>query len=204
MRTLLLTASALLLSVGLASESLAQTQLVRGDIDGIQGTRRFRLQCSANIELVSNTVNLQQLHDASRQQNIEYDMQVTDVSVGGNTILNVVSAVAIPEMLSMGNLRFGRSETWEVFAPSGSPVAVYVNLTANTTYLPLGDLGTWILGSPSVLFRAGNSVGGQFRFNFTMPTMPELVGTSFTSQALFAAGNDLVITNPDCKAVRAD
>ena len=30
----------------LASTALAQPQLVRGDIDGIQGTNRFQLECT--------------------------------------------------------------------------------------------------------------------------------------------------------------
>src|SRR5690606_31444330 len=45
----------------------AQTQLVRGDIDSIPQSNRFRLDCT-NIQLVTSTVNLQQLHDASKQQ----------------------------------------------------------------------------------------------------------------------------------------
>lgn len=185
-----------------ASSSLAQTQLVRGDVDSIQGTNQFRLDCTANVRLVSNTVNLQQLHDLSRQQDIEYEMQVLDVSSGGTTILNVVSAQQIPEILDMGNLRFGRSESWQVFAPSGSSVAVYIALTSSTSYLPLGGAGTWILPLSAPLLRSGVSTGGRFQFQLQMPTIPSLVGTSFSAQAIYANGSQVLITNPDCKEVR--
>ena len=195
--SLLLAASSLTFAVG------AQTQLVRGDVDGIQGTNRFRLDCTANVELISNTVNLQALHDASRQMDIEYEMQVIDVSAGGRTILNVVSAVQIPEIFGMGNLRFGRSETWEVFGTPGSPTAIYVDLTANTGYLPLGNFGTWILGPNAQFFRSGViGATGQFRFNFQFPTIPSLLGTSFSAQAGIVQNGAVLITNPDCKEVR--
>ena len=89
----------------LAASAMAQTYRIVGDVDAIQGTNLFELDCT-HIRLVSTTVNLQQLHDASRQQNIEYDMQVTDVSAGGLTILNVLSAVAVYEVLGPIATRF--------------------------------------------------------------------------------------------------
>ncbi|MEM7203302.1 MAG: hypothetical protein AAF628_23770 [Planctomycetota bacterium] len=73
------------------------------------------------MPLVSSVVNLQALHDASRQQDIEYEMSVQNIGTPGAPILDVLSAVEIPETLDMGNLRFGRSETWEVFGRPAPP-----------------------------------------------------------------------------------
>ena len=181
----------------------AQTQLVRGDIDGIKNTRLFQLDCT-HIRLVSTTVNLQKLHDASRQNNIEYEMQVRDVSSGGTKMLNVISAKAITEMMNMGNLRFGRSDTWEVFGPSGSLAVVFLQSRSMTSYLPLGSAGTWLLGGNAILFNFGTITNGSFRFNFQPPTIQSLVGQEFSSQALIVSRNGgLTITNPDCKEVRS-
>jgi hypothetical protein len=192
------------LLASLSVPALAQTQLVVGDVDAIQGTNLFRLDCT-NIRLVSTTVNLQQLHDLSRQQDIEFEMQVRDVSAGGTTTLDVVSARAIPEQFDMGNLRFGRSETWEVFAAPGSPVWMFVNATSQTSYTPLGSFGTWLLGGNALPMANGvASAIGRFQINFTMPTIPALVGASFTSQAVVQQGGVFSITNPDCKVVRND
>ena len=195
---------ALLSLVAFAAPITAQTQLVRGDVDGIQHTAgQFVLKCS-NIRLVSTTVNLQALHDLSRQNDIEFEMQVRDVSVGGQTILDVVSATQIPEQFDMGNLRFNRSETWEVFAAPNSPAFVSVNVTSETSYLPVGPLGTWILGLVPVAFQGTTNALGRFQFRYTMPTIPALVGVSISAQAVVVEGGVISITNPDCKEVRND
>jgi hypothetical protein len=181
----------------------AQTQLVRGDIDTIQGTNLFRLDCTQNVRLVSNTLNLQALHDASRQQDIEYEMQVVDVSVPGQTILEVQSATAVPEQFGMGNLRLGDSATWEVFASPGSPVWVFIGARVNTAYQPLGSNGTWILGGDTTLFQTGQTNAlGRFQFNFTMPNMPVLVGLEVSAQSVVRDSGVFVVTNPDCKEIR--
>lgn len=198
MKTLLLAAPLLL-----ATTTFAQTQLVRGDIDGIQGTNQFQLDCT-QIPLTSTTVNLQQLHNLSQQNNIEFEMQVVNVGTPAQPVLNVVSANQIPEMFDMGNLRFGRSETWEVFGVPGSAAFVFMTWRPLTSYLPVGPAGTWVLGGTVLTMGQGTiSPIGQFRFNFTMPTIQSLVGFEFTSQAAVVepTGN-LVLTNPDCKEVR--
>jgi hypothetical protein len=200
LRKLLQTLPAALLVFGIGT---AQTQLVLGDVDTIQGTNQFRLDCT-NILLVSNAVNLQQLHDQSRQQDIEYRMQVVDVTNGGPTTLNVISATAIPEQFGMGNLRFGRAETWETFAAPGSPVWTFVDLTSQTRYLPIGPAGTWVLGQFAALMASGvTSPIGRFQFRFTMPNIPELIGTSFSAQSVVQENGVFRLTNPDCKTVRS-
>ncbi len=186
-----------------ASPCLAQTQLVRGDVDRQQQTNLFFLDCTG-IQLVSSTVNLALLHNQSQQQNIEFEMQVVDVS-GNGTVLNVVSALTIPEMFDMGNLRFGRSERWEVFGAPGALTAVYATATATTRYLPYGAAGTWLIGAPSLLVNQGTlNALGQFEFSVQMPSIPALIGQDFTAQAFMVEPSlRLVIANPDCKTVEA-
>ena len=180
-----------------------QTQLLRGEVDSVSGTNNFVVECT-NIRLVSSTLNLQQMHNQTRQQDLYFDMQVRDVSTGGQRILDVVSAVLQTETFDMGNLRFGRSESWEVFAPSGAMVWVFINHISGTSYLPLGTAGTALIGPNALLMRQGTAAAGRLRFNFQMPTIPQLVGQVFTSQALISDNGALRVTEPDCKAVRND
>ena len=193
----------LLASALIATCASAQTQMVRGDIDGIRGTNRFRLDCT-NIELVSATVNLQQLHDLSRQRDIEFEMQVRNVSAGGRTVLDVVSATQIPEMFDMGNVRLGRSDTWEAFYTPGSAVGMFVTAEALTSYGPLGAAGTWLLGPTFLPIAFGTTnFAGRFQIDFQPPNNPSFIGANLTAQALILDPNNvLVITNPDCKDVR--
>lgn len=186
----------------LAAAASAQSFTIEGDIDSVQGTNRFVLDCT-NINLISNTVNLQALHDASRQQDIEYRMDV--MMVGPNT-LNVLSAVAFPEQLDMGNLRFGRSERWAITGAPGSAFAIFVNTRAATSLLPVPPLGAWVVGGNAPLFTQGQIGGfGRFEFSYTMPTIPALVGVEFTTQAaLVSPANVLSITHAACKDVRSN
>lgn len=184
--------------------AVAQTQLVRGDIDSPQGTNQFVLDCT-NIQLVSSTLNLQVLENQTRQTDFEYEMQV--VQVGTNPIvLDVVSATLIPEMFCMGNLRFGRTETWDVFGPVGAPCAVFISLRSSTAYAPLGTSGAWLLGPSFGMLQSG-VIGplGRFQFLFQMPNIPGAVGVEISSQAIVAPpGQPALLTNPDCKEVRND
>lgn len=185
----------------LVGASHAQTQLVRGDIDSIQGTPRFQLDCTF-IELVSSTVNLQALENASSQSNIEYDMQVTVVGTNP-VVLNVVSATPVLEMMQMGKLRLGETDSWEVNGTPGANAWVFIGDRQTTGYFPAGALGTWVLGGPIALLAQGSiAFNGQFRFNFSMPNVPAFVGVEITSQAIVQqpAGN-LLITNSDCKEI---
>jgi hypothetical protein len=199
------------LSLGLAALTLllagaevaAQTQIVRGDIDGIQGTNRFQLDCTS-IELISTSVNLQALHDLSRQQNIEFEMQVSVASVSP-TVLNVLSAVQIPETMDMGKMRLGETDNWEVRGQPGTAAFVFIGDRRTTAYIPAGPLGTFVLGGPIALLASGTINGvGQFQFNFTMPNNPLFVGVEITSQAILALPSGmLTITHPACKTIEA-
>jgi len=187
----------------LAISAFAQSFTIRGDVDVIQNTNLFELDCT-RIRLVSTAVDLQALHNASRQQNIEYDMQVVDVSSGGLTILNVLSAVAVPEQFDMGNLRFGRSETWDLAGTAGSRYAIFVNDRNATSLLALPAFSnSWFMGPNAVQIFSGTMNAAFIQIPFQMPTIPALVGAQFSAQTLLLSpSNALSITHADCKIVR--
>jgi hypothetical protein len=188
----------------LTASVFAQTYAIRGDIDSIQNTNLFELDCT-RIRLVSTTVDLQALHNASRQQDIEYDMQVSVVSTGNPTILNVISATAVPEQFNMGNLRFGRSETWDLAGSAGSIYQVWVNARNATSFLPTSFNNAWFMGPTAVPAFQGVMSANFIQFRFTMPTIPALVGVEFSAQTLLLSpSNVLTITHPDCREVRAN
>lgn len=192
------------LSALLALGSLsAQTQLVRGEVDGIQGTNLFQLKCTT-VRLTSANLNLQALHDLTHQNNVVLDMQVVD-SFGNGSSLEVVAATPVTRNFDMGNLRFGRAETWEVFAAPGSQVWVFVGGGGDTGYTPVGAIGTWLLGPSAVPFLNGTTnATGSARFSVTMPTAPGLVGAVFAAQSVVSSGGALSVTNAECKEVRAN
>ena len=175
--------SALCTLTATTDTATAQTQLLRGSVDSIQGTNLFQIECTG-IRVVSSTVNLQALNNASHQNDITFDLQVQQVD-SNPTILDIVSATQTFETFEMGNLRFGRLETWEVFGAPGSVTSVFINLRSNTSYLPVGNAGTWLLGGNFGLLSTGiiNAIG-RYQFLFQMPTIPALVGTEISSQAI--------------------
>ena len=195
-----------LLSTGLLALDLnAQAgQLVRGDVDGVRGTRRFQLKCTT-VPLISRNVNLQALHDASRQKKIEYEMRVRNVGSAARPMLDVLSARVIPELFDMGNIRLGRSDRWHVLGNPGDAAFVFLTGQSLTGYLPLGAAGSWNLGANFVFFKQGIvSVLGRFEFRFQPPNLRSLVGKEIAGQALTVTpAGKLTITNPQCKTVRS-
>jgi hypothetical protein len=188
-----------ILALGLVATAAAQNQLVRGKVEDVPSTSRFILDCTT-IPLVSSKLNLNAL--VGQQWNLD----VINVGSPSQPVLDVQAATAATKIMDMGNLRFGRAERWQVNYTPGSMAGVFVQLTSATSYLPAGALGTWLLGFNSLHVRSGVTNGqGQFEFNLTMPTIPSLVGVSFTSQALvLPPSGSIVVTNPDCKEVRND
>lgn len=190
--------------VGLTADAQAQTRIVRGDVDGIRNTAGlFVLDCT-NIRLQSSTVNLQALHDASRQQNINYEMVVNEVGTAQNPVLDVVSATVIAEDFDMGNLRFGRSDSWEVFATPFAQVEVWVDARVSTRYQPLDPFNTWYLGPDAQpILRGTANAFGLFQTQFLMPTVPSLLGLEVTGQAGFVDAQGVTLTALDCKEIRS-
>lgn len=188
----------------LTTSAFAQTHLVRGDVDSIQGSNLFQLECTT-VQLVSSTLNLKALHDASRQKHIEYEMQVKQLD-SNPQILDVVSATAVPRTFDMGGLQFGRSEKWEVFGAPGSTTAVFIALRSQTVFEPVGPAGAWLLGpSFGQLMSGMTDSRGRFQFQFEMPKVPGLVGTEISAQAAVVdAAGSMTLTSPDSRVVRAD
>ena len=194
----------LIATILFAGGAVAQTQLVRGDIDIIKNTTGlFRLDCTAKGAPGATTGNLRGIQDRSRQKDIEYEMQVE--VVGNNPVqVNVLSAKQIPQLMDMGNLRLSRSDRWQVRGVPNSLAAVFMTATSMTSYLPVGPLGTWVLGGNYLLVNFGTiGATGQFQFSLQPPNLPGLIGQSFSTQALVREPSGRVlITNADCKTVR--
>ncbi|MCC6669997.1 MAG: hypothetical protein IT458_02985 [Planctomycetes bacterium] len=175
-----------------------QTQPVRGKVEDVPGTNRFVLDCT-NIPLQSSTLNLNTLVGA------QWVLDVVNVGSATNPVLDVRAATAAQKLFDMGNLRIGRSDRWQVSAPAGSAAGVWLTGTPLTGYAPFGALGTWLLGPTFVLVNSGTTNQlGVFEFNFAPPALTNLVGQSFTAQAITMTNNQLTITNADCKALQVN
>lgn len=177
----------------------AQTQIVRGDVEDVPNTaNQFRLKCT-NIPLVSTALNLNNL------LNNNWVLNVMNVGSATNPVLDVQSATATAKVFDIGNLRLNRADRWQVHAAAGSFTLILLDLTANTRYAPLGPIGTWLLsGGAAVVTSGTTNAAGVFETSVFVPNLPALVGTSFTGQALVATGANLLLSNPDCKDVRAN
>lgn len=174
----------------------AQTQTLRGKVEDVQGTQnQFFLDCT-NIPLVSNALDL------NAWVGLQAVLQVVNVGTASAPILRVESAVAATKVFDMGNLRQGRADRWEVNAPAGSFALMAVDFTSNTGYTPAGPLGTLLLGGNAAVVASGITNGqNQFEISFFVPSLPSLVGTSFTGQALVGDHGNWFLANADCKSV---
>ena len=192
MRTLSLTTSLLAIAALLP----AQTQTLRGGVEDVQGTQnQFFLDCTT-IPMVSNTINL------NLWTNTEAVMQVVNIGTPQSPILRVESIATTNKILDMGNLRFGQSNTWEVNAPTGSFCMVFIDFIWNTGYTPFGSTGTYLLGPTPVSFRSGLATSqNQFRFQFTMPNVPQFTGITVSGQSLVGTNGTWSLSNVDCKDV---
>ena len=185
-----------ILGIALGTTVCAQTQLVRGKVEDVSGTNRFVLDCTS-IPLVSTALNLSSLVGQ------QWNLQVVNTGTATSPVLDVRSATAATKIFDMGNLKIGSPERWQVNAQPGAMAAMFVNATAATSYLPFGAAGTWLLGPQAPLLAQGTVSGqGQLEVRFTMPNLPQLIGTSFSGQAIVLQSNQLILTNADCRDVR--
>ncbi len=192
--------SLLLVASVLAAGLNSQTQLLRGKIEDVKNTQnQFFLGCT-NIPLTSTTLNLNLLVGQ------QYVMQVVNTGTATKPSLDVRSATATTKIFDMGNIRLGRADRWQVRWTPNSMAAVGVTATALTSYAPAGSLGTFLLGPQFVLLSKGQvNQLGVFEFSFQPPNIASLVGLSVTGQALVQEPKGfLLLSNPDCKEVRAD
>ena len=103
-----------------------------------------------------------------------------------------------------GNLRLNQASRWQVQSPAGTSAWVFFTSTAQTTYLPAGAAGTWLLSPATMQFLnyGVTNAANVFEFTFTMPNAPELVGLSITSQAVLLSGTTPLLSDADCKTVQ--
>jgi hypothetical protein len=173
-------------------------QLVRGTVAEVGRGQGFVLECT-NIPLVSRNLDLGELVGR------HLELAVVNLGTAMQPRLEVVAAERERALFAMGDLRMGRAERWEITAPPGSVGAAWITATSRTGYLPFGESGTWLLGT--TFFLAGSGTAdreGRIRFDFRPADVPELAGVSFTAQAGFVTPqNQIVITNADCRTLRA-
>jgi parallel beta-helix repeat protein len=185
------------LSVCLAQTLTAQSQVVYGRVELLgKGSLAARLR-GTGIELVSNSVDLQQLNPF-----LDFALTV-EPSLGrdGPLALDVTSATPTPGTLRMGRLRPGVSDDWSVSGLPGGLAIVFLCATERTGFLPLGQAGTWLLGPEPGFLRMGFiDAGGSFRFAYTPPTFAQ-PGESWTAQAFVIEGGAIRCTNADSQAV---
>ena len=195
MNTITQSSLALLL---LGGSLVAQTQTVRGKVEDVRQTaNQFVLDCT-NIPLTSSTLVLKNL--VGTQQILE----VVNTGTAASPVLEVKAAKATIKIFDMGNLKLGKSASWQVNSTPGNTALVFINGKSRTSYLPLGKLGTWLVGLDAVFLTAGLVSGqGQFEFKFTMPNLPALVGTTFVGQAVVVdKSRGIQLSNSDCREVR--
>jgi len=179
------------------SAAFAQNQIVRGKVEDVRQTRnQFYLDCTT-IPVVSKVYNLNLLVGT------QAILEVVNIGTASKPVLDIKKATATTKIFDMGNLRFNKATRWQVSGAPGSAALIFINGTQQTSYLPLGGLGTWLLGLNAAPFASGiiNNLG-LFEFRFTLPSMPQLLGKSFTAQAAVAKAGKVTLTNPDCKTVQ--
>jgi hypothetical protein len=188
----------LLLAAVVATASLPAQQTLRGKVEDVRNTQNQFFLDGTTITVRSQTLNLNTIVG---QESI---LQVLDVGAPGAPVLEVLSATPTAKVFDMGNLRLGRDARWQVNAPPGSFASVHVVPTSLTGWMPFGPAGVWLLGTGFLSLNSGFTNGaGQFEFTFVAPNLPELVGTSFTGQALVGTATAGLVTwsfsNPDAK-----
>lgn len=179
-----------------AASVAAQTVTLRGKVEDVQGTQNQFFLDGTNLPLVSTALNLNTLVG---QQAI---MQVVDIGTPAAPLIRVDSSVPTTKVMDMGNLRLGQSSTFEVNAPAGSAAFMFMDFQDNTGFLPVGGLGTWLLGLAPYLLAGGITDGqNQFEAQFFTPPNPQLLGLRITSQALVGDHGTWFFSNPDNKTV---
>ncbi|HEB51840.1 MAG TPA: hypothetical protein ENI87_01160 [bacterium] len=174
----------------------AQTT-INGKVEDVQNTQNQFYLGGTVVPVVSNVLDLNQWVG---QQAL---LDVVDIGVPGAPVLRIDAAVPAMQVMNMGNLRLGQTKTWEVFAPTGSVVFVFLDWTPNTGFLPLpGFGGAWLLGLQPHFETGGVTTQGVFQTTYTTPNNPTLVGLMVSSQAVVATNGVWSFSNADGKTVR--
>jgi hypothetical protein len=191
MKTLLIT------SLLLATVATAQTQSLRGKVEDVQNTvNQFYLD-GTRMPVVSTALNL------NLWVGQDAILDVVNIGTAGAPILRVDAAVATAPVFDMGNLRLGQSARWEATAPAGSFAFLFLGFTDLTGYTPFGAFGTWLLGGQVATIATGvTNAQNQFQANYTMPSIPALVGVELSAQALIGDHGTWFFSNLDSKMIQ--
>ena len=65
-------------------------------------------------------------------------------------------------------------------------------------------MGTWLITNFTMLTGGQIPSTGRFEFSLQPPNNASLVGMDFTGQAITVGGGTVLITNAQCKTVRAN
>lgn len=183
----------------LAVSTVAQTAVVRGEVDEFPGSRtRFLLE-DTRVELVSNAVDLRALEERGY-----YEFTVEEVAGAPSPTLTVLAATPTAETFGFDRLQIGATTVFEVNGRAGAFGQVFLQATDATGFLPLGSLGSWLLGVEALpVGRATIRGDGEGELSLTIPNVPELIGTRITGQAAIVDGSTVRFTNPDSQVVVA-
>jgi hypothetical protein len=180
----------------LATSLAAQTETLRGKVEDVPGTPNQFILDGTNLPLVSTALNLNTLVG---QQAI---MQVVNVGTPTAPVIRVDSSVPTAKVMDMGNLRLGQTSTFEVNAPAGSAAFMFLDFKSNTGFIPVGALGTWLLGLSPYLLAGGITNGlNQFQAPFFTPPNPQLLGLQISGQAFVGDHGNWFFSNPDGKTI---
>lgn len=186
----------LIASLLLATVATAQTQSLRGKVEDVQNTvNQFYLD-GTRIPVVSTALNL------NLWIGQEAILQVVNVGSAGAPILRVDAAAATAPVFDMGNLRLGQSARWQATAPTGSFAFLFLGFTDLTGYSPFGSYGVWLLGNSAATLAFGvTNAQNQFEVQYTMPSIPSLVGIELSAQALIGDHGTWFFSNLDSKTI---
>lgn len=187
----------LIASLLLATVATAQTQSLRGKVEDVQNTvNQFYLD-GTRIPVVSTALNLNLWIGQDAM------LQVVDIGTAGAPILRVDAATATAPVFDMGNLRLGQAARWEATAPAGSFAFLFLGFTDLTGYAPFGAFGTWLLGNSASTIATGvTNAQNQFQVQYTMPSIPSLVGIELSAQALIGDHGTWFFSNLDSKTIQ--
>lgn len=163
----------------LASFATAQTHLLRGKVELAPGTTNRFLLDGTQLPLTSSVVNLNAW--------IGQDALMKVVQVGTTTtpLLRVESARSTRPIIFVGDMHVGRLAQFEAVVPDGSFVAMYIDLTSNTGFTPLGNMGTYLLGATPTLVASGfTNQPNLFQSHIQTPYDQTLLGVDISGQAI--------------------
>lgn len=184
----------------LALSAVAQTATVRGEVDEFPGSRtRFVLE-HTRVELVSTAVDLRALEAGGY-----FEFSVEEVAGAAIPTLRVLAATPVADAFGFEGLTAGATAVFEVSGRPGATGVVFLQATERTGFLPLGELGSWLLGTAALpLGRVTIRGDGDGDLRVALPAVPELVGTRFTGQAAVVDGAQVRFTNPDSQVLQAN